>query len=196
MNDLTTRFAKSLYDQFLLCCNLQQPYFTYRYLFKTIQCIDGIQDIYAYLLIERRQTAVENVYCYSVDFCIQTFHLYDRGTTPYYLYALPLFINEPELTLDLVLRSVQIIQHKLEHVRFHRYLNEFVDETFIEEPFEMKYANPNECCICYEKTNQKTICNHSICIECLRKHKRNNRGCPYCRHEPVYLQSPIHDGLF
>lgn len=27
----------------------------------------------------------------------------------------------------------------------------------------------NECCVCYEETEQKTTCNHFLCVECYNK---------------------------
>jgi len=41
----------------------------------------------------------------------------------------------------------------------------------------------DECCICYEKTNVKTECNHSVCETCLNKIiEKQNKKCPMCRH--------------
>lgn len=42
----------------------------------------------------------------------------------------------------------------------------------------------DECCICYDDTNNftmKTSCNHSICLECILKLKTTT--CPMCRQE-------------
>ena len=40
-----------------------------------------------------------------------------------------------------------------------------------------------ECVICYEETNEKTRCNHSLCLNCKTKLKKNE--CPYCREELI-----------
>ena len=41
----------------------------------------------------------------------------------------------------------------------------------------------DECCVCYEKTNSKTQCGHSICLLCATKVKEEEgeRKCPMCR---------------
>ena len=40
----------------------------------------------------------------------------------------------------------------------------------------------NECCICFQKSNNKTICNHDVCSGCLVKITKNNKyKCPICR---------------
>src|SRR5271156_841034 len=38
----------------------------------------------------------------------------------------------------------------------------------------------DECVVCYEKTNYKASCNHSVCRECTSRID-NYRECPYCR---------------
>jgi hypothetical protein len=45
-----------------------------------------------------------------------------------------------------------------------------------------------ECCVCYEKTNSKTDCGHTICLQCAMKVKKEPdendekyRNCPMCR---------------
>ena len=36
-----------------------------------------------------------------------------------------------------------------------------------------------ECCVCFESTTNKTICNHNICMPCKKQIK--NVKCPICR---------------
>ena len=38
-----------------------------------------------------------------------------------------------------------------------------------------------ECVICYEKTDTRTTCNHSLCLLCSYQLEKNE--CPYCRTE-------------
>ena len=47
------------------------------------------------------------------------------------------------------------------------------------------YENNNEdCVVCYELSNVKTICNHFYCTRCLESHvTKNGFWCPYCRKE-------------
>ncbi len=42
---------------------------------------------------------------------------------------------------------------------------------------EIKTLNKSECSICYELTNNKTNCNHDVCLICLKKINK----CPLCR---------------
>ena len=41
-----------------------------------------------------------------------------------------------------------------------------------------------ECIVCFEETEEKTECNHSLCNEC--KEKIIIKKCPYCRQELEY----------
>jgi|AntAceMinimDraft_5_1070358.scaffolds.fasta_scaffold54066_2 hypothetical protein len=61
----------------------------------------------------------------------------------------------------------------------------------------MIFSNQEECCVCYEKTNSKTECGHSICLRCATKLKNEqwvdgdediddngndaDKKCPMCR---------------
>lgn len=42
-----------------------------------------------------------------------------------------------------------------------------------------------ECCICYENSTDKTLCNHPVCKDCIKKSLKNykNFTCPLCRKE-------------
>jgi len=48
---------------------------------------------------------------------------------------------------------------------------------------DMIFNKMDECCVCYEKTNSKTDCGHSICYKCAIKVKEeeDERKCPMCR---------------
>ena len=44
----------------------------------------------------------------------------------------------------------------------------------------------DDCCICFEKTNSKTKCNHSVCNDCISTLIMNNpysTKCPLCRSD-------------
>lgn len=43
------------------------------------------------------------------------------------------------------------------------------------------FGKNEECCICYDQTVNKTICDHSLCLRCLNKIPNNNKKCPLCR---------------
>jgi hypothetical protein len=54
------------------------------------------------------------------------------------------------------------------------------------EMFDLTYTNSNECCICYDKTLNKTSCNHFLCVECWESLKDISE-CPYCRHKKIKI---------
>jgi len=43
----------------------------------------------------------------------------------------------------------------------------------------------NICCVCYNETTNKTICNHSLCEECEKNLKSS--ACPICRKTLKYI---------
>ena len=44
----------------------------------------------------------------------------------------------------------------------------------------------NECCICYEETNQKTYCDHYIHEKCFNTWLKIKFSCPVCRTKNLY----------
>jgi hypothetical protein len=56
--------------------------------------------------------------------------------------------------------------------------------------------NPEECCICYETTDNfmKLVCNHLFCEICLDKWEGDKWvRCPLCRNEQPYFKQVIID---
>ena len=50
------------------------------------------------------------------------------------------------------------------------------------------FPNDNVCSVCYEPTQQKTICNHSICLQCREKCIQLQKyNCPICRSPKLTL---------
>ena len=44
----------------------------------------------------------------------------------------------------------------------------------------------DKCCICYNNTNENTLCNHTVCIHCREKMISNNKlECPICRKSNI-----------
>lgn len=44
----------------------------------------------------------------------------------------------------------------------------------------------DKCCICYNNTNENTLCNHTICIHCREKMISTNKlECPICRKSNI-----------
>jgi hypothetical protein len=60
---------------------------------------------------------------------------------------------------------------------------EEIDHLRINYMGNMVFNKMEECCVCYEKTNSKTDCDHSICYMCATKVKKDEgeRNCPMCR---------------
>ena len=47
-----------------------------------------------------------------------------------------------------------------------------------------------ECSICYEKSNCKTICNHYFCDICIEQWYNKQKNCPICRNliNEIFIQ--------
>jgi len=67
---------------------------------------------------------------------------------------------------------------------YNIYINKFTRE--IKDLCSLKKTDDNdECCVCFDNTKFKTMCNHTICINCF--HRTNK--CPLCRKD--YKSSTI-----
>jgi len=53
------------------------------------------------------------------------------------------------------------------------------DLVNVKEIYIKLYGNDKECCVCGEKTQDKTVCNHTICQKCYTKLEK--KICPICR---------------
>ncbi len=47
---------------------------------------------------------------------------------------------------------------------------------------ELYHMFKKDCCVCFEKTDQKTECDHEVCKKCLMKIDK----CPLCREDIFY----------
>ena len=81
-------------------------------------------------------------------------------------------------------------QGKLIDTRVSRTITEIekIDNIRMNYMGNMIFNEMDECCVCYEKTNSKTDCDHSICLQCAMKIKEERdenddevRNCPMCR---------------
>ena len=59
--------------------------------------------------------------------------------------------------------------------------NDIIEMNNIRKRNIKLFGKYEECCVCYDQTVKKTICNHSLCLRCLNKIPINNKTCPMCR---------------
>ena len=53
----------------------------------------------------------------------------------------------------------------------------------------------NDCCVCYEPTQNETRCHHVVCEQCLKRISRRGRyHCPMCRS--LNIQVPKYNSRF
>jgi len=86
--------------------------------------------------------------------------------------------------------TVESLSEVLSSLKFNKLTNKFqttapFDWSFLESE-SVKLFEP--CCVCYERTESKTTCNHPICIPCYDKIKctdmeTNETKCPICRED-------------
>ena len=86
--------------------------------------------------------------------------------------------------------QVTFTNHEIHRIlRFHYGILMGIQHFRMSEPQEIFYYKigyaciqktsvSDSCCICYEKTNYKTLCSHSVCIRCV---ERTKMECPLCR---------------
>lgn len=59
--------------------------------------------------------------------------------------------------------------------------NDIIEMNNIRKRNIKLFGKHEECCVCYDQTIKKTICDHPLCSRCLNKIPLNNRKCPMCR---------------
>lgn len=124
----------------------------------------------------------------------------DDGNTHYRLYGKMVFDSRNntninmlthELT-DSISKTIEIIKNlKLNKYTGKLYYDEVqyneLDSAFMDLLGNIEYVEYtcNECCVCTEKTRNKTCCGHSICIECISNlsydDEEDEISCPMCR---------------
>ena len=125
------------------------------------------------------------------------------------LFKTSIILKKTKLTIEDYETSVKEIFETIDNLTFDKSLSKFIDNrnnckedkdyhnnTDIAcSKLVMLIKNPNvkktinECCVCYEATNIKTKCNHSLCLCCWSKCKKVNDDddaiieCPMCKKE-------------
>lgn len=90
-----------------------------------------------------------------------------------------IFLDKEEFkTLLDLLNDIKIVMSNY-HFLDHRLLS---PDELIFAKLQRSFFPLPKCSICYESTNEYTICNHPICFQCRFKCiKLNNSCCPICR---------------
>ena len=92
----------------------------------------------------------------------------------------------PQLRLglngDLLIRDTEFVSLR----------NAFEDVFVAIECETVKVDKTGVCCVCYEKTDTKTVCKHSLCNRCWSKieiggEDHNECACPMCRENIYYV---------
>ena len=115
-----------------------------------------------------------------------------------------------KLTIENYEIAVKEIFEIIENLTFDKSISMFIDNRKKQtlnydmvnamcSKLVMSIKNPNikkkidECCVCYELTDNKTDCNHSLCLCCWGKCKKDENdgyddciNCPMCREEVEY----------
>lgn len=80
-------------------------------------------------------------------------------------------------------KFIREIQQILSKLKFNKLTNKF--EIIGPNEFDEKNINLTnyfpECVICYDRTINRTMCEHFVCLECWTKIKNNK--CPVCRNK-------------
>jgi hypothetical protein len=90
---------------------------------------------------------------------------------------------------------------ELQEISFDKITSRFVkkNKNYVTQIFPELFksgkvvSNQHECCVCYEKTRQRTPCNHILCFPCWSKVKsvknkddEKEKPCPLCREDLCY----------
>ena len=78
--------------------------------------------------------------------------------------------------------------HKLKNSNNYVHFKCGLDKDFIYKEIDRicEPTNKDECSVCFEETDNRTICGHSVCKKCLLNIYQNNELiCPYCRRSLI-----------
>ena len=82
--------------------------------------------------------------------------------------------------------AIKDLFEKLDNFKFDRFKCIFYledDENAIDDWLDNKYIDNDNCCVCLEKTQSKTSCDHWLCLLCKDRifQKLGPNNCPICR---------------
>jgi len=149
---------------------------------------------------------VDNINCdlmFSMKKSSRWFHLtdseifIDSTIENYYLYFHKSFHNdddfnnEKEITVEIITKFLQKIYEILDTLVFDKITGQLVERNVLElhnakkQAFKKFIKINDDCSVCLEPTQQKTPCNHILCMSCWQKIKKLK--CPICRRDIQFL---------
>lgn len=159
-----------------------------------IEEIDGVTNITCEIIIEVYSNPTNRMLD-NINFCVV-----NNFSKKKHLYNFLMVFNRGEIKKpeNLLHFSSELLENILPKLGLHEDGLGIVDNerrllTEIDNAFrvlnipENIIISDNKCCVCYEKTNIKTICNHSLCYRCWSKIKptknliNDDYNCPICR---------------
>jgi hypothetical protein len=144
----------------------------------TLAMIDGI-NVNIYIRREKYNKSYEYSYIIKSRWIMRSTKEYDEDEIEY----VRLLEKENFKTLLDLLIDIKIV---MSNYRFldHRLLS---PDDLIYAKLQRSFfplSKENECSICYEHTNEYTMCAHPICFQCRNKCiKKNSSLCPICRED-------------
>jgi len=117
----------------------------------------------------------------TYEYRMQTFKIeFTRNERDFYLTFLD---KENFKTLLDLLIDIKVVMKSF-HFLDHRLLSpDSLNFAKLQRSF-FTLSKDNECSICYECTNEYTMCRHPICFQCrFSCIKQNNSLCPICRED-------------
>jgi hypothetical protein len=122
---------------------------------------------------------------YKIYYFIITYDIDTRMDSKYLLFNMKKKIKN--LSLENIKLFIKKITRIMKKIKFDKLLGELVSEEKTNRYlpgqliFGNTYLDNDDCCICYDSTITKLICEHYVCLECMRKIKI--KKCPQCRDE-------------
>lgn len=120
------------------------------------------------------------------------------ANTNYRMYGKIIF--DSRKSTDTLCGAVSKCVEIIKNLKLNKYTGKFyydeeqyddIDSAFIELIGNVEHVEytSNECCVCTEKTRNKTCCGHSICIECINRLyydvEEDEISCPLCRENII-----------
>ena len=103
------------------------------------------------------------------------------------------FDEKNDITPEIIKKFIEVILEKLDTLKFSKKHGQFINKDQCRKQICQKIVfgkfmdteNPdNKCSVCFDHTDTKTPCGHTLCIPCWIKIE--NKKCPICRNSIVY----------